>query len=119
MVLLKNGVVNGAEFCVEDVMEEFDDLSTSELRGLIARMSMRLEQYEIHAKALQDGSAAREGASALVARMQDRVAHLIAVLHFRELGAVKGPDARTPVVHRELPAAMLAGTSDNEQGRAA
>ena len=43
-------------------MDEWDELSLNELRGLVKRLYMRLEQYEIHAGALSEDSA--EGARA-------------------------------------------------------
>ena len=97
-------------------MDEWDELSINELRGLVKRLYVRLEQYEIHAGSLSEGSGAREGATALVDRMHNRVTHLTAVLHHR-LEAATSPVGRTPVLRAEPPAAKQAGTSDS--GRAA
>ena len=95
-------------------MDEWDELSLNELRGLVKRLHVRLEQYEIHAGSLSEDSA--EGAKALVDRMHNRVTHLTAVLHHR-LEVATSPVARTPVIRTEPPAATHAGTLGS--GRAA
>ena len=97
-------------------MDEWDELSLNELRGLVKRLYVRLEQYEIHAGSLSEESGAREGATALVDRMYHRVTHLTAVLHHR-LEAATSPVARASVTRTEPPAATHAGTSGS--GRAA
>ena len=40
-------------------MDEWDELSLNELRGLVKRLYVRLEQYEIHAGSLSEDSGAR------------------------------------------------------------
>ena len=98
-------------------MDECDELSINELRGLLKRLNVRLEQYEIHAGSLSEGSGAREGATALVDRMHNRVTYLTAVLHHRLEAATSPGVARKPVMRTEPPAATHAGTSGS--GRAA
>jgi hypothetical protein len=97
-------------------MDEWDELSISELRGLLKRLYERLEQYEIHAGSLSEGSDAREGARTLADRMHNRVTYLTAVLHHR-LEAATGPGARTPAIRTKPPADIHAGRSGS--GRAA
>ena len=64
-------------------MTEWETLASVELSALLQRLYMRLEQHEIHAAALAEGSYQREDASALVARSRRRVEALSALLERR------------------------------------
>lgn len=48
----------------------------SELHDLIARLELRLEQYRLHAEQLERRSREREGADALVGRIEQRLVGL-------------------------------------------
>jgi hypothetical protein len=52
------------------------DLWSDEFDQLIARIELRLEQYQLHAKALAPDSREREGVDALVKRMEERLVGL-------------------------------------------
>ena len=83
----------------ETLSKEWETLSSVELSTLIQRLYMRLEQYEIHAASLAEGSYQREDASALVARLRRRVEHLSILLNHRlakSMGLAE--DARADVV---------------------
>jgi hypothetical protein len=59
------------------VMIEIDGLWVDEnLEYLIDRLELRLEQYRLHADALSHGSRDREGADALVLRLEERLTGL-------------------------------------------
>jgi len=47
-----------------------------DIDALIARLELRLEQYELHAETLARHSRDRAGADAIVQRVQDRLASL-------------------------------------------
>ena len=60
-------------------MKDWKTLSSVELGALIQQLYLRLEQYEIHAASLTEGSYERD----LVARVQRRVEHLSVLLRRR------------------------------------
>ena len=86
-------------------MIEIDDLWVDEnLEYLIARLELRLEQYRLHADALSRGSRDREGADALVLRLEERLTGL------RSLRAQQRPPIKSRgsmPVGRNLPGAQL------------
>jgi hypothetical protein len=99
-------------------MGEWERLSSVELGKLIQRLYMRLEQYEIHAASLVEGSHEREGASALVERLRKRVIDMSGALD-RRIAHAMGLDAHTRAV-RIVPSATTSDdTSGNTRGRVA
>jgi hypothetical protein len=75
-------------------MQNLDTLSSAELGALIQRLYLHLEQYEIHAAALREGSFEREGANAVAQRMRKKLIDGCALLD-RRTGESMGLDART------------------------
>jgi hypothetical protein len=99
-------------------MQEWEKLSSAELRELVQRLYMRLEQYEIHARSLVEGSSQREGAMAVVERMRRNVTNASAILDRRIAEAI-GLDAHMQAVRMVQPVAMRDGTLGSSGDRVA
>jgi hypothetical protein len=93
-------------------MQEWEKLSAAELGKLVQRLYMRLEQYEIHARSLVEGSLQREGAMAVVERMRRNVFDASAILD-RRIAESIGQDAHTQAARMVQPVAMRDGTLGN------
>jgi hypothetical protein len=101
-----------------NAMQEWEKLSSAELRELVQRLYMRLEQYEIHARSLVEGSSQREGAMAVVERMRRNVTNASAILDRRIAEAI-GLDAHMQAVRMVQPVAMRDGTLGSSGDRVA